>query len=81
MRRDKIIVNLLFLLILFLLFYIFSPEISNFFHEMEGKSEFKPLQALFWFLSLLFKFFGNWVFCVIVYMITGGIIYLIGKRE
>jgi len=81
MRRDKIIVNLLFLFVLFLLFYIFSPEISNFFHEMESKLEFKPLQAFFWFLSLLFKFFGIWIFCVIAYMIVGGIMYLIEKRE
>ncbi len=81
MRRDKIIVMLLFLFVVFMIFFIFSPEISAFFGGLEQEYEFRPLQALFWFLSLLFKFFGNWVFCTIAYMIVGGIIYLAGRRD
>ena len=35
MRRDKIIVMLLFLFVVFMIFFIFSPEISAFFSGLE----------------------------------------------
>jgi|Deesub1362A_J573_1020465.scaffolds.fasta_scaffold08764_2 predicted PurR-regulated permease PerM len=81
MRRDKIIANLLFLFVIFLILYIFSPELSAFFQEMENKVDSRPLQSLFWFLTLVAKSFGNWLFSVISYMIVGGIVYLLGRRE
>ena len=70
-KRDKIIVELILLFIVFLLFYTFSSELSGFFHNMESSFNIKPLQALFWFLSILFKLFGNWIFSFIAYLIVG----------
>ncbi len=81
MRRDKIIANLLFLLVVFLILYVFSPELTMFFQEMESKFDARPLQSLFWFLALVAESFGNWLFSVISYMIVGGIVYLLGRRE
>jgi len=80
-RRDRIAVELIFLFIVFALFYIFSVELSTFFNHMEESFSLKPLQALFWFLALLFKLFGNWIFSTIAYLIAGGIIYLIERRD
>ena len=81
MRRDKLLVELILLLLLFLGLYIFSGEISGMFSELENHSDLKPIQSLLWFLGLVFELFGNWAFLFITYLVILGIAYVLAGRE
>ena len=81
MRRDKLLVELILLLLLFLGLYVFSGEISDMFSELVNHSDLKPLQSLLWFLGVVFELFGNWPFLFISYLVILGIAYVIARRE
>lgn len=80
-KRDKILAELVFLLLTFLILNVFSVDLKNLFNSVEKETDFKPAKSFFWFMALLFGSFGNWLFFVFAYLIVGGIIYLIEKRE
>lgn len=81
MRKDKLVVEVLLAMFLFLVFYIFAEDISSFFHGMEGSTDIKPVQSLFWFLGVVFHLLGHWLVALTAFMIVAGIIYLIERRE
>ena len=79
--KDKIIVELLLLFFVVMSLYIFSPDLSSIFQDLQYEYEPPPIQSLFWFLSMVSKMFGNWIFSVFAYMILAAIIYLNGSRK
>ena len=81
MRRDKLVVELLLILLLFFGLYAFSGEISAFFQDLEDTTDIKPIKSSFWFLALVFELFGHWLFLIISYLVVAGIVYLIERRK
>lgn len=81
MRKDKLVVEVILAMLLFLTLYIFSEDISHFFDGMEDTTDVKPVQSLFWFLAVIFHLLGHWLIALTTYMIVAGIIYLIERRE
>lgn len=80
-RKDRLIAELLFLFVIFLILYAFSTDISNFFSSMKTKFDFKAIKSFFWFLSLFFKWLQNLIFISTLYAIISGIIYLNWRRK
>jgi len=79
--RDKMMVELLLLFFLIMILYLFSPDISSFFYRLQNNFDFPPIKAFFWFLYIVSKMFGNWIFSLFAYLITGGILYLVSSRK
>ena len=80
-RKDRLIAELLFLFVIFLIMYAFSTDISNFFSSAEKKFDFKAIKSFFWFLSLFFKWLQNLIFISTLYAVISGIIYLNWRRK
>ncbi|RLF52208.1 MAG: hypothetical protein DRN11_01470 [Thermoplasmata archaeon] len=80
-KRDRIIADLIFLLIIFLILHAFSSDLKNLFNFAEENVSLKPAKSFFWLMALLFGSFENWIFLIISYLIVGGIIYLIERRD
>lgn len=81
MRKDKLIAEIIFTLLIFSVIYVFSNDISSYFDEIESSTDIKPVQSLFWFLELFFDLLGHWLFTLIAAMIVIGILYLIENRK
>lgn len=80
-RRDRVIIELILLLLAFMVFYIFSQDIVSLMESAGSASTVKPLKALFLFLAYVFGLFADFRADVVMYLIGGGIIALNGRRR
>ncbi|RLF62667.1 MAG: hypothetical protein DRN31_03810 [Thermoplasmata archaeon] len=80
-RRDKVLVELIVLLMLFMMLYVFSSDLV-WLMESAGNisSGIKPVKAFFMFFAYIFWLFSDIKADIIMYMIGGGIIILNGRR-
>lgn len=80
-RRDKVLVELIVLLMLFMILYVFSSDLV-WLMESAGNisSGIKPVKAFFMFFAYIFWLFSDIKADIIMYMIGGGIIILNGRR-
>ncbi|MEA2053837.1 MAG: hypothetical protein U9O96_01780 [Candidatus Thermoplasmatota archaeon] len=72
--------ELVILLLAFIAFYVFSPDIVSLMKSAECAIDIKPAKALFMFLAYVFGLFANITASIIMYLIGGGIIILNGRR-
>jgi|GEM_PF-2392754 len=79
--RDKLVVELILLLFVILILYIFSSEFHSFFNHLMNEFEYPPVKSFFWFMEIISDLFGYWIFCAFSYMISAGILYLIASRK
>ncbi|HDH81778.1 MAG: hypothetical protein FE040_01690 [Thermoplasmata archaeon] len=80
-RRDKVLVELIVLLMLFMMLYVFSSDLV-WLMESAGNisSGIKPVKAFFMFFAYIFWLFSDIKADIIMYMIGGGTIILNGRR-
>ncbi|MCD6146842.1 MAG: hypothetical protein J7J34_02430 [Thermoplasmata archaeon] len=80
-RRDKVLVELIVLLMLFMILYVFSSDLV-WLMESAGNisSGIKPVKAFFMFFAYIFWLFSDIKADIIMYMIGGGTIILNGRR-
>ncbi len=79
-RRDKVIIELIILLLAFMVFYVFSQDMVSLLKSAEGVSTIKPIKALFMLLAYVFGLFSDIRADGVMYLIGGGIIILNGRR-
>jgi hypothetical protein len=79
--RDKVVMELLMLLLAFMAFYVFSPDIVSLMKSAECAIDIKPVKALFMFLAHVFGLFSDIRLDAVMYLIGGGIIILNGRRR
>ncbi len=80
-RHDKVILELLLLLLAFMALYIFAPDIIPLLEAVQADTAAKPLAAFFLFLELVARIFTNVVSIILLYLIVGGIVILNGRRD
>lgn len=80
-RRDKVLIELIILLLLFMVLYVFSSDLV-WLMESAGNisSSIKPVKAFFMFFAYVFWLFSDIRADIIMYLIGGGIIILNGRR-
>jgi len=80
-RRDKVLVELIVLLMLFMVLYVFSSDLVWLMKSAgDISSGIKPVRAFFMFFAYVFWLFSDIKADLIMYMIGGGIIILNGRR-
>jgi len=80
-RRDKVLVELIVLLMLFMVLYVFSSDLVWLMKSAgDISSSIKPVRAFFMFFAYVFWLFSDIKADLIMYMIGGGIIILNGRR-
>lgn len=80
-RHDKVILELLLLLLAFMTLYVFAPDIIPLLEAGQNSVAMKPVAAFFLFLKLLANIFTNIIYTVLAYIILGGIVILNGRRD
>jgi len=80
-RRDKVLIELIVLLLLFMILYVFSSDLV-WLMESAGDISYniKPARAFFMFFAYIFWLFSDIKAGIIMYLIDGGIIILNGRR-
>ena len=81
MQRDKVIVNLMLLLLAFLVLWVFAPDIIPLLKDAETSDIGKPLQSLFLFFRYFIEMFKSVTTIILLYLIGGGLILLNGRRS
>jgi len=79
-RYDKIIIELILLFVAFLVFYVFSPDITSLCRSAAA-TDIKIAKSLFLFLAYFFSLFRNITAFIILYLIGVGFIIINGMRE
>ncbi len=80
-RRDKVIIELIILLLAFMVFYVFSPDIVSLLKSAESATSAKPVKSLFMLLAYVFGLFTDIKADIVMYLIGGGMIVLNGRRK
>ncbi len=80
-RHDKVILELLLLLLAFMALYVFAPDIIPLLEAAQDTASAKPVAAFFLFLKLVMELFANLISLVLLYVIAGGIVILNGRRD
>lgn len=80
-RYDKVILELILLLVAFLALYVFAPDIIPLLEAAQDSATAKPVAAFFLFLKLLTEIFTNVIYTILAYLIVGGVIILNGRRD
>jgi len=81
-RRDKMVIELIILLLIFMILYVFSSDLVGLMEYAENASStIKPVKAFFMFFAYVFGLFADFRADVILYLIGGGIIILNGRRR
>jgi hypothetical protein len=81
MRSDKVIVELMLLLLAFMALWVFTPDIIPLLEDAEASNVGKPLQSLFLFFRYIMELFTHLTAIIVLYIIGGGIIFLNGRRS
>jgi hypothetical protein len=76
MQRDKLVVECVLILVLFLILYAFSGDLSSAVRNFEDATDVQPVRAFFWFFATVFDWFGNALFCSVSYLVICGALYL-----
>lgn len=80
-RHDKVILELILLLLAFMALYVFAPDIIPLLEAAQSDAATKPVAAFFLFLKLLTEIFTSIVYMILAYLIVGGIVILNGRRD
>jgi len=80
-RHDKVILELILLLLAFMALYMFAPDIIPLLEDAQDSATVKPVAALFLFLKLLAEIFTNIVYTILAYLVAGGVVILNGRRD
>ncbi|HHH78054.1 MAG TPA: hypothetical protein ENL18_02435 [Thermoplasmatales archaeon] len=80
-RRDRITIELIILLLIFMVLYVFSSDLVGLMeYAGNAMSDVKPAEAFFMFFAYVFGLFADFRADVILYLIGGGIVILNGRR-
>ncbi|KAA0004295.1 MAG: hypothetical protein DRN33_02170 [Thermoplasmata archaeon] len=81
MRRDKVLVELIALLLIFMVLYVFSSDLVWLMkYAGDASSNIKPVEAFFMFFAYIFQLFSDIKADIVMYMVGSGVIILNGRR-
>mgnify|MGYP001027977442 FL=1 len=80
-RYEKVIVELILLLVAFMALMVFAPDIIPLLETAQDNTSAQPVAAFFLFLKLIMEIFTRIVYTILAYLVVGGIVILNGRRD